>query len=526
MKAQKSYLWLLIAVLSMLVFAACSAAPAAPATGTTSDSTASTDASTEAAASDGSVPELVIAQTAEIPTMDGQLDWTMIGRNIYYQMYGYLTRHDENMVVVGELAESWEWVDDLTLRWHLREGVTFHNGEPFNAEAVKFSLERIMNEETGSPWRASLVGWFDSVTVVDEYTVDVTSKFPTISQLLEVGRMPMVPPGYIEEVGDDGFAAAPIGAGPFKFVEWVKGDRVVLERNEEYWSGAPAVERLVFRVIPEVTTALAEIEAGTVDVATIPPEACATLDSNENAHCVSARSVQNVRIAFTKGMEDVKLRQAIAHAINVDSIIENIMGGRAVKSVGPFSQLIWGATPDLPGWAYDPELSKSLLAEAGIDPSTLNIPLHFAEGRIQKGREVAEAVAADLAQIGINVELKPAEYGVWFDMLYEGHMEGLSLSASTATTGDPNQMFRDYLSASCIGYFCSEELNNYILPVTEVVDPEERLPLMKAAEEYLFEQVLWLPLYDVDLIYGVSDKVQWAPVPNDIKWFASAEPAE
>jgi peptide/nickel transport system substrate-binding protein len=383
-----------------------------------------------------------------------------------------------------------------------------------------------LDEETGAPWRASLVNWLDRVEVVDEYTVDVISKFPTVSQLLEVGRMPMVPPQYIQEVGNEGFAANPIGAGPFEFVEWIKGDRVVLERNEEYWSGAPAVERLIFRVIPEATTALAEIEAGTVDIATIPPEACGALEGNAYSHCVSARSIQNVRISFTKGMEDVKLRQAIAHAINVDSIIENIMGGQAVKSIGPLSQLVWGSSDDLPGYAYDPELAQSLLAEAGIDPATLNIPLNFAEGRIQKGREVAEAIAADLAKIGIAVELRPAEYGVWFDSFYGGEMEGMSLSASTATTGDPNQMFRDYLSASCIGYFCSEELDSYLVPVTEVVEPEARLPLVQAAESYLFDEVLWLPLYDVDLIYGVSNKVDWAPVPNDIKWFAAAQPGE
>lgn len=516
MKTQKSRVWLLVALMSILIFAACTAAPVG--TGAPAG-----EAGVETVAGDV-VPELIIAQTAEIPTMDGQLDWTMIGRNIFYQMYGYLTRHDENMVVVPELAESWEWIDDNTMRWHLRQDVSFHNGEPFNAEAVKFSLDRIMNQETGSPWRASLVSWFDHAEVVDDYTVDVVSQFPTISQLLEVGRMPMVPPGYVEEVGAEGFAANPVGAGPFKFVEWVKGDRVVLERNEDYWSGAPAVQRLIFRVIPDATTALAEIEAGTVDVATIPPEACANLEGNENAHCVSARSIQNVRISFTKGMEDVKLRQAVAHAINVDSIIENIMGGQAVKSVGPLSQLVWGSSPDLPGYAYDPELALSLLEEAGIDPATLTIPLSFAEGRIQKGREVAEAIAADLAAIGITVELRPQEYGVWFDTYYDGLMEGMSLSASTATTGDPNQMFRDYLSASCVGYFCTDELNSYLVPVTEVVNPEERLPLAKAAEAYLFDQVLWLPLYDVDLIYGVSNKVEWAPVPNDIKWFADAEP--
>jgi peptide/nickel transport system substrate-binding protein len=304
----------------------------------------------------------------------------------------------------------------------------------------------------------------------------------------------------------------------------VRGDRVVLERNMDYWSGPAAVERLVFRVIPEAMTAVAELQAGTLDIAQIPPESCDQLNTSDVARCVSARSIQNIRIVFTNDTDDLNVRKAIAHAINVDSIIENIMGGRAVKSVGPMSQLVWGSNPDLPGYPYDPELSKQLLEEAGVAPGELTIPLHFAEGRITKGREVAEAIAADLEAIGITVELQPKEYGVWFDAYYAGELSGMSLSASTATTGDPNQMLRDNLMATCAGYHCSEELDTYLVPVTQVVDPEARLPLVRAAEQYLFDQVYWIQLYDIDLIYGVSNKVNWTPVPNDLKWFHSATP--
>jgi peptide/nickel transport system substrate-binding protein len=451
------------------------------------------------------------------------MNWSMIGRNIFYQLYGYLTRHDENMKVVPELAESWEWVDDLTLRWHLREGVEFHNGEPFNAEAMKYSIERILNEETGAPWRAVLT-WIDRLEIVDEYTVDVIGQFPTTAQVLEVGRMPMLPPKYTEEVGPEAFSENPVSAGPWKFVEWVKGDRVVLERNVDYWSGAPPIERLVFRVVPEATTALAELQAGTVDIAKIAPESCDMLNESDNAHCVAARSIQNVRIMFTNDTEDLAVRKAIAHAINVDSIIENIMGGQATRSVGPLSQLVWGSNPDLPGYEYDPELSKQLLADAGYAEGDITMPLHFAEGRFAKGREVAEAIAGDLEEVGIIVEIQPKEYGVWFDEYYEGQMSGMSLSASTATTADPNQMFRDHLGDACIGYHCYPELDALLQPVKEVVEPTARQPLVTAAENFIFDNVLWIQLYDVDLIYGVSNKVDWAPVPNDLKWVLAATP--
>lgn len=471
------------------------------------------------------VEELIIAQTAETPTLDAQLNWSMIGRNIYYQLFGYLTRHDENMQVVPELAESWEWIDDLTLRWHLREGVTFHNGEPFNAEAMKYSIERIMNEETGAPWIVVL-SFIDHIEIVDEYTVDVIATIPTTSQLLEVGRMPMVPPKYIEEIGAKAFAENPVSAGPWKFVEWVKGDKVVLERFDDYWQGPHPIERLVFRVVPDATTAFAEIQAGTLDVAKISPEACASLNESDLAHCNSARSIQNVQLTFTNETDDLAVRKAIAHAINVDAIIEFIMGGQARRTNGPLSTLVWGSNPDIVGYEYDPELAMQILADAGYAPGDVVMPLHFAAGRIPKGREIAETIAGDLEQVGITVELMPAEYGTWFDEHYEGKHTGMSLSSSTATTGDPNQMFRDHLSATGIGYHQSEELDSYLVPVKEVVDPEERLPLVRAAEQYVQDNVLWIALFDVDLIYGINNKVEWAPVPNDLKWLYAAQPNE
>lgn len=531
MKFSKFVAWFVVVTLLAGLLAACGATEAPAPTEVAAEPTVvpATEAPEPTAVPEPTevpemtVEELVLAQTAETPTLDAQMNWSMIGRNIYYQLFGYLTRHNENMEVVPELAESWEWVDDLTLRWHLREGVTFHNGEPFNAEAMKYSIERIMNEETGAPWIVVL-RFIDHIEVVDEYTVDVIAQYPTTGQLLEVGRMPMVPPGYVEEVGPEAFAENPVSAGPWKFVEWVKGDRVVLERFEDYWQGPHPVERLIFRVVPEATTALAEIQAGTLDIAKISPEACDPVNESDIAHCESAQSIQNVQITFTNETDDLAVRKAIAHAINVDSIIENIMGGQARRTLGALQELVWGANPDLKGYEYDPELSKQLLADAGYEPGDVVMPLHFAEGRIPKGREIAEAIVGDLEAVGITAELMPAEYGTWFEEHFSGTQTGMSLSSSTATTADPNQMFRDHLSETGVGYHQSEELDSYLVPVKEVVDPDTRLPLVHAAEQYVFDNVLWIALFDVDLIYGISNKVDWAPVPNDLKWLYAAEP--
>ena len=182
------------------------------------------------AATQKTVDEIVIAQLEEAPTLDPQLNWTMGARNLYYQVAGYLMFHDANMNPAGELAEKWDWVGDRAIKYYLRKNVKFHNGEPFNAAAVKFSLERIMDPKTKSPWMSTLTSLVDKIEVLDDYTIQITGKTPSTNLLLEIGRMPLVPPKYITEKGDAYFAANPVGTGAFKFVEAKAGDRVVFER--------------------------------------------------------------------------------------------------------------------------------------------------------------------------------------------------------------------------------------------------------------------------------------------------------
>lgn len=468
------------------------------------------------------VDEVVIAQLEEAPTLDPQLNWTMGARNLYYQVAGYLMFHDENMNPVGELAESWEWVGDRAIKYHLRENVTFHNGEPFNADAVKFSLERIMDPKTKSPWKSTLTSLIDKIEVLDDHTIQITAKAPSVNLLLEIGRMPMVPPKYIAEKGDAYFAANPVGAGPFKFVEAKAGDRVVLERYMDYWRGPSPIKRIVFRVVPEETVRVAELLAGKADIARIPPQAIEQINASNVARAVVAPSVQSLRMSFGKGMDDKNLRQAVAYAINVDSIIQNIMGGYARPVKGALSPMIFGADPTIKGYEYSLEKAKEALAKSSYKGEP--IPFPYPEGRIPKGREVAEAIASDLAAAGINVDLKPLEYGVWFDTFYKGQLEGITMSTVTATTGDPNVLLRDNYTPTSIGYNTYPELDALIKPVMETTDPVKRKPMVAAVEKQVIENVDWLVLYDVDLIYGVSNKIDWTPRPNDLMQLYTIKP--
>ena len=188
-----------------------------------------------------------------------------------------LRRNLKTLQLEGNLAESWRLVNDTTWQFKLRRGVKFHNGEPFDAGAVKFSIERMLNPKQGAPGRTS-IATIDHVDVIDATTVNVVTKtpFPLLPVRMSPGHcgtVGIVPPQYLGQVGDAGFAVKPVGTGPYKLVEWVKDERLVLEANHDYHRGAPAIERLVFRPVPELTTRVAALLSGQADlVSDIPPD--------------------------------------------------------------------------------------------------------------------------------------------------------------------------------------------------------------------------------------------------------------
>jgi ABC-type transport system substrate-binding protein len=214
--------------------------------------------------------ELRVGLSLDVESMDPFFVNQAAGWSVVHALFDHLVDRDFDGNIVPGLATSWTSTEDPpTIEFELREGVTFHNGEPFNAESVKFSVERMLAEEE-APNQGKFTS-IDSVEVVDDYTVRFNLNKPdgTLFDSL-TSRLAMLPPLYFEEVGAEGFAEAPVGTGPFTFVEWLPDDHVTLVANEDYWEGSykgmPAVDTVVFRPIPEAATRAAELEAGGVDL--------------------------------------------------------------------------------------------------------------------------------------------------------------------------------------------------------------------------------------------------------------------
>jgi peptide/nickel transport system substrate-binding protein len=313
---------------------------------------------------------LVIAQGVDATTLDPNNHRETPTGNVTSNIFDPLMMRAVDGGLIPWLATEATPIDDLTWELSLREGVTFHDGEPFNAEVAKFNFDRLT--DPGAPLRTSdLWTSVESVDVVDEYTIRVNTSRPLATFLTQLTQIFMVPMAYLQEHGDAHFASNPVGTGPYTFVRWVRDQEVVLRANPDYWYGTPAIEEIVFRPIPEASSRVAELITGGVDVITnLSPEAIPAVEGSGQAEARTVPSIRNIFIVLNvtgEGpLDDPRVRQALNHAVDKDAIIRSILGGDGVANGCPLNPYMYGYVEELCApFAYDPERARSLLAEAG-----------------------------------------------------------------------------------------------------------------------------------------------------------------
>lgn len=459
---------------------------------------------------------IVIAQQADAYTLDPAKHSVFPTASILFQMYDPLITRDETGEFAPALALSWSNPDPLTWRFKLREGVKFHNGEPFNAAAVKFTFDRALDPNFKSPY-LSRIAAIKAVEVVDDYTIDFKTEkpFPTMLSSLNEASFPalIVPPGYIKEKGADILATAPVGTGPYTFVEWKKDDRVVLADNPHYWGGAPKIKNVIFRPIKETRTRIAEITSGGVDIAVdIPPEDVKALDGGETK-VVSVGSDFVYFFAFNT-LEDTPLknklvRQALNHAVDVDAIKEALLGGMGDRIALTLAANAFAYDPSWQPYPYDPKKAKALLAEAGY-PDGFTIPLVSRQGRYLKDAEIVTATAGFLAKVGVKAEITYYEPGVWAQISEKKGRDGISFPGWSGR--DPDLVWYPLLySGQYQSYYGNPELDALLDQGRSTLDEAERKAIYTKAAAIIKEEAPHIPLLQPPLIYGVDAKLKWTP---------------
>ena len=376
-------------------------------------------------------PDLVLGMQLEPPHLDPTAGAAAaIDEVVYANVFEGLTRIDRDGAVRPALAESWTVSEDgLTYRFTLRSGVTFHDGTSLEASDVVFSLERAKAEDSVNAQKA-LFEPIESVTAPDAATVVVTLKRATGHFLFNLGWGDAV---VVAPESAEGNKAEPVGTGPFKFRRWVQGDRVELARNPDYWGDAVKLERATFKFIPDAAAAVAAMLAGDIDAfANFPaPESLGQFEADPRFEVVVGSTEGETILAMNNGkapFSDLRVRRAIAHALDRKAIVDGAMFGYGAL-IGSHFAPHHPAYVDLTGrYPHDPEKAKALLAEAGFAEgfeATIKLPPPT------YARRGGEIVAAQLAKVGIALEIVPVEWAQWLEQVFRGRDYDLTIVSHT-----------------------------------------------------------------------------------------------
>jgi peptide/nickel transport system substrate-binding protein len=448
--------------------------------------------------------------------------------HLYTNLFNALVRRVEGGRLVPDLSTSWTNVAPTEWIFKLRPGVKFHNGEPFTAESVKATIDRY--QEKGVERFATVTQAFAGAEVIDELTVKIitTKVEPLILERLY--KMCIVPAKYIKQVGDDGFLKQPIGTGPYKFAAYVPGDRVTLEANLDYFEGAPKTQTIHLRAIPEISTRISALRAGEVDlIVQMPPDQIDLVAADANLRVASVNSPRVIYLEFFpntpngtgKPFADVRVRQALNHGINIDSIAKNILNGLVTQVATLVTPEQFGYDASVKPYAYDPEKARQLLAAAGY---ANNLEIEFqvpTGGNPLKPVEVGQAIASDWQKLGVKVRMQTIETNT-YSQLKTDYKSGAVFMWNWAGFDADEPIWGNASSDSTWSYWPNrmppkmgqkDQVDRLIDEERSIVDVERRKTLLSQLQKMMKDEAAFVPLYQQKDIYAVSKRVKnWEPI--------------
>lgn len=430
------------------------------------------------------------------------------------------------------IATKWDVSGD-GLQWtvDIRTDVVFHNGEPLTADDVAYSILRMAAEEYAEPinqyW--SMV---EDAEVVDDDTVVFRLSEPNGLFMQQAVRGYIVPKDYIERVGDEAFSAAPVASGPYKFVEWIPGQRLALEANGDYWQGAPAIKNLIIRPIVEEASRTAALRSGEVDVVhPLGLDQLQLVEDDPELDVRSTDSIERVRLIFdtTKPpFNDVRVRKAVNHAINKQQLVEELLEGHADVTAGVAVPLEEGYNPDLQPYSYDPQRARQLLAEAGHGGG-LTVDFAVRTG-YPKAEEITQAIAGYLAEVGIQTKMRLYDAAGYADASRDKTLPPLSFSGwggggQFHATNVLNVVLRcEGHSVVFGGYYCNPEMDRHLDEALRLWGGDEQAARQHLAEaqRIVHEDAGNGFLYLNTRVYGVKAGLKWEPRPDGMLWMVDA----
>ena len=468
--------------------------------------------------------QIVISLSAEPATLENwnaySLDGHPVLRNIFEAL---LNRDPATNELVGELATAWEWTDDRTIRFTLREGVTFHDGSPFNAQVAADGVNFTWSAENAFDI-TQFMGPQISAAVVDEVTIDVSAAEPDPILPARLYFAPLPNMVQVEE-RPDSLPNEPIGTGPYQFVEWVRGDHINLTAYADWWGngdpeaafGQQSIKDVQYVWRPESTVRAAQVTAGEAQIGRfLAPDDCATTPV-----CLEAPSVETIFLRLDTMhpvMGDIRIREAIGLAVDKESLVEQIFGGGQVAAqlVGPSAV---GHNEELTPLPYDMERATQLVEEAAADgvPVDMEITVAVRQGAYPRNEELGEYVANQLNEIGLNARTEVIEHAAYQEQYVMPYDEIPTDRGWIGTLGHGNEMMD--VSQTFSGYyrcdggvstFCDPEIDA-MTAESAVVTGDERAAELAATTAAFMERIPVIPIVHLPFFYGVAADLNWQP---------------
>ncbi len=453
--------------------------------------------------------KIVVALSTQILSLDPVQAVGTPAEMVRRHLYEGLVYADSQNKIFPSLAEKWEISKDgLTWTFYLRKGVKFHDNTPFTAQAVKKSLDRLLDPSTGSN-RRYMFTFIDQTKVLNDYTVQIVTKEPKanfLNLLTQSGAYP-ISPSALDKFGKD-IADNPCGTGPFRLQKKVTGEYVILTRFDDYWKGKPKLSEIKFITVPEEATRVNMIENGEADfIVNVPPQDMSRLQADKN---ITIRRDQSNRVAHIglnvkrPPLDNVKVRQALNYGVDRELIIKGACSGLGIPAKSIIAPATWGYAAVSP-YKYDPEKAKELLAQAGY-PKGFKAKLWTPQGRYFRDKETALAVAGQLKKIGVDLDVEVVDWGQYNKEMRVGFNEGNKIETYMlgweAVTGEASYILNTVFAGKNMAptgwnamFYANKRFDEINEVASRTLDDRKRAELFREAQKIAIDDAPWISLY-------------------------------
>jgi peptide/nickel transport system substrate-binding protein len=459
---------------------------------------------------------LVVDIGADAATLDPQIQWDTDSYSVYRNIFDNLVTRDTSGKIVPQVATAWHFTDDRTVVFDLRTDIVFHDGSKLTPEDVAFSVARIIDPAFKSPQLSQ----FDQITDVDvtgpaQVTLHTKTPYPVL--LAQLVKLSIVPKAYVQKVGDVAFNQSPVGSGPYRLAAWQRGVQVLLDANPAYWRGTPPFAHVVFRPVSDVATRVADLRAGRADIVRgLNPDAAEGLRDEKTVQVLVAPT-ERVAYLFVNALagptKDVRVRQAIAMAIDRDSIMSALQQGFAKPVDEVLTPANFGYDDSIKPWPFDPERARAMIKAAGAEGAhviLLTSPVY--------DRRLNEAVQQMLADVGLSVDITVVDQPTYLRRRLGTPEEAGGISQgrwSCACQDADGVIFPLFRTGSFWSKYSNSAFDAAVDSARVTLDEVERRKFYHTALDILREDVPGIGLFQDFAIYGAAKQLHWTPTANE-----------